>query len=161
MVSEPATCAELLTGAPAMAVTRNGAPRGPMTFGLWEPPLTSTRGVAGAPVRLELEVVVLEVGDRVGHVRLARQEGLLPDHPPAPADARSALDLRRRGPDHPAVDLRSARIGSQVVVAVLVGACGAPGEKDEEGREHYGAQLHGNLQPVLGFRPRIAQYASR
>ena len=50
-VSEPAKCAELLTGASAAAVTRNGAPRGPMTFGLWEPPLTSTRGVAGAPVR--------------------------------------------------------------------------------------------------------------
>src|SRR5712691_6152884 len=50
-ISEPAKCAELLTGATASAVTRNGAPRGPMTFGLWEPPLTSTRGVAGAPVR--------------------------------------------------------------------------------------------------------------
>jgi DEAD/DEAH box helicase domain-containing protein len=50
-ISEPASCAELLTGASAKAVTRNGAPRGPMTFGLWEPPLTGTRGVAGAPVR--------------------------------------------------------------------------------------------------------------
>ena len=34
-----------------MAVTADGAPRGPVTFGLWEPPLTALRGEAGAPVR--------------------------------------------------------------------------------------------------------------
>jgi DEAD/DEAH box helicase domain-containing protein len=50
-ISEPASCAELLTGTTATPVTANGAPRGPMTFGLWEPPLTATRGVGGAPVR--------------------------------------------------------------------------------------------------------------
>jgi DEAD/DEAH box helicase domain-containing protein len=32
-------------------VTENAAPCGPVTFGLWEPPLTSARGEAGAPVR--------------------------------------------------------------------------------------------------------------
>ncbi|MGH3123758.1 MAG: DEAD/DEAH box helicase, partial [Streptosporangiaceae bacterium] len=50
-VSEPASCAFLLTGQPAEEVTENAAPCGPVTFGLWEPPLTSTRGEAGAPVR--------------------------------------------------------------------------------------------------------------
>ena len=50
-VSEPAGCAFLLTGHQAEAVTDNAAPCGPVTFGLWEPPLTSARGEAGAPVR--------------------------------------------------------------------------------------------------------------
>ena len=50
-ISEPASCAELLTGLPAAAVTADGAPRGPLTFCLWEPPLTGFRGEAGAPVR--------------------------------------------------------------------------------------------------------------
>ncbi|MDX6338289.1 MAG: box helicase protein [Streptosporangiaceae bacterium] len=50
-VSEPAGCAFLLTGRQAEAVTENTAPCGPVTFGLWEPPLTGARGEAGAPVR--------------------------------------------------------------------------------------------------------------
>ena len=50
-VSEPASCAFLLTGQRAEEVTENAAPCGPVTFGLWEPPLTTTRGEAGAPVR--------------------------------------------------------------------------------------------------------------
>ncbi|HEY7882456.1 MAG TPA: DEAD/DEAH box helicase [Streptosporangiaceae bacterium] len=50
-VSEPGRCAELLTGLGAEAVTTSAAPRGPVTFGLWEPPLTALRGAAGAPVR--------------------------------------------------------------------------------------------------------------
>ncbi len=50
-ISEPETCARLLTGLDAVAVTADTAPRGPLTFGLWEPPLTSLRGEAGAPVR--------------------------------------------------------------------------------------------------------------
>lgn len=50
-VSEPASCAFLLTGRQAEEVTENAAPCGPVTFGLWEPPLTRTRGEAGAPVR--------------------------------------------------------------------------------------------------------------
>ncbi|HEY2551640.1 MAG TPA: DEAD/DEAH box helicase [Streptosporangiaceae bacterium] len=50
-ISEPASCAGLLTGLPATAVTADGAPRGPLTFCLWEPPLTGIRGEAGAPVR--------------------------------------------------------------------------------------------------------------
>ena len=50
-VSDPASCAALLTGRPAEAVTENAAPRGPVTFALWEPPLTPGRGEGGAPVR--------------------------------------------------------------------------------------------------------------
>ena len=50
-VSDPADCARLLTGRPAQAVTENAAPRGPVTFGLWEPPLTRAHGEADAPVR--------------------------------------------------------------------------------------------------------------
>src|SRR5215831_12783063 len=50
-ISEPETCARLLTGLDAVAVTADGAPRGPVTFGLWEPPLTALRGEAGAAVR--------------------------------------------------------------------------------------------------------------
>jgi len=50
-ISEPETCARLLTGLDAVAVTSDSAPRGPLTFGLWEPPLTALRGEAGAPVR--------------------------------------------------------------------------------------------------------------
>lgn len=50
-ISEPAACARLLTGRDADEITESGAPRGPVTFGLWEPPLTTARGEAGAPVR--------------------------------------------------------------------------------------------------------------
>ncbi len=50
-ISEPARSAQLLTGRPAAAVTTDAAPRGPLTFAMWEPPLTGARGEAGAPVR--------------------------------------------------------------------------------------------------------------
>ena len=50
-ISEPERCAELLTGLGVDAITVDAAPRGPMTFGMWEPPLTGLRGEAGAPLR--------------------------------------------------------------------------------------------------------------
>jgi DEAD/DEAH box helicase domain-containing protein len=50
-ISEPDRCARLLTGLDAEAVTESAAPRGGVTFCLWEPPLTALRGEAGAPVR--------------------------------------------------------------------------------------------------------------
>jgi DEAD/DEAH box helicase domain-containing protein len=50
-VSEPARCGALLTGRPVVAVRTDGAPRAPLTFALWEPPLTGAQGEAGAPVR--------------------------------------------------------------------------------------------------------------
>jgi DEAD/DEAH box helicase domain-containing protein len=50
-ISEPASAARLLTGQDAEQITDSGAPRGQLTFGLWEPPLTTARGERGAPVR--------------------------------------------------------------------------------------------------------------
>jgi DEAD/DEAH box helicase domain-containing protein len=50
-ISEPDRCGVLLTGQQVVAVSGDGAPRAPMTFALWEPPLTGARGEAGAPVR--------------------------------------------------------------------------------------------------------------
>jgi DEAD/DEAH box helicase domain-containing protein len=50
-ISEPARCGTLLTGRNVIAVSSDGAPAAPLTFALWEPPLTAARGEAGAPVR--------------------------------------------------------------------------------------------------------------
>lgn len=49
--AEPATTARRLIGQPVRAVARDGSPRGSVTIGLWEPPLTSMVGERGAPVR--------------------------------------------------------------------------------------------------------------
>ena len=50
-ISEPARAAELLTGLPAEPVTEDAAPHGPVTFAMWEPPFSTLRGEAGAPLR--------------------------------------------------------------------------------------------------------------
>jgi DEAD/DEAH box helicase domain-containing protein len=52
-VAGPARCAALLTGLEAVAVDADAdaAPRGPVTFALWEPPLTKLRGENGARLR--------------------------------------------------------------------------------------------------------------
>jgi len=50
-ISEPGSCARLLTGGDAVAISESAAPRGPLTFGLWEPPFTAARGEGGSPVR--------------------------------------------------------------------------------------------------------------
>ncbi len=50
-ISQPDRCASLLTGRTVRAVTADSAPRAPLTFALWEPPLTGIRGEAGAPLR--------------------------------------------------------------------------------------------------------------
>jgi DEAD/DEAH box helicase domain-containing protein len=50
-ISEPRSAARLLTGEDAEEITHSSAPRGRLTFGLWEPPLTTARGERGAPVR--------------------------------------------------------------------------------------------------------------
>ncbi len=49
--AEPALTAARLTGLDVEAVTDDGSPRGEVTLGLWEPPLTSYVGENGAPVR--------------------------------------------------------------------------------------------------------------
>jgi DEAD/DEAH box helicase domain-containing protein len=50
-ISEPARCGAQLTGRAVAAVSTDGAPRAPLTFALWEPPLTGAMGEAGAPLR--------------------------------------------------------------------------------------------------------------
>ncbi|MGI9009076.1 MAG: DEAD/DEAH box helicase [Streptosporangiaceae bacterium] len=90
-ISEPAACAELLTGLPAEPVTADGAPRGPVTFAMWEPPLTRMRGDAGAPLR---RGVVAETADLLA--------GLVGDGVPALAFIRS-----RRGAEATAAAARS------------------------------------------------------
>jgi DEAD/DEAH box helicase domain-containing protein len=42
-IAEPTACARQLTGLDAVAVTEDGAPRAPLAFALWEPPLLHTR----------------------------------------------------------------------------------------------------------------------
>ena len=49
--AEPALTASRLTGLDVVAVTDDASPRGELTLGLWEPPLTSFTGENGAPVR--------------------------------------------------------------------------------------------------------------
>jgi DEAD/DEAH box helicase domain-containing protein len=49
--AEPALTASRLTGLDVRAVTDDASPRGELTLGLWEPPLTSFEGENGAPVR--------------------------------------------------------------------------------------------------------------
>ncbi len=50
-VAEPARCAALLTGLAAEEIDADASPRGPVTFALWQPPLTALRGEAGARLR--------------------------------------------------------------------------------------------------------------
>ncbi|TIC78584.1 DEAD/DEAH box helicase [Nocardioides sp. GY 10127] len=50
-VAEPAAAGRLLTGLDVEAVTDDASPRGRITVGLWEPPLTQVTGENGAPVR--------------------------------------------------------------------------------------------------------------
>jgi DEAD/DEAH box helicase domain-containing protein len=50
-VTDPATAARRLTGLPVEAVTDDASPRGPLTFALWEPPMTEFVGERGSPVR--------------------------------------------------------------------------------------------------------------
>ena len=48
---QPGTTARLLTGLDAEEIVTDGSPHGPVSFAMWEPPLTEARGEAGAPVR--------------------------------------------------------------------------------------------------------------
>jgi DEAD/DEAH box helicase domain-containing protein len=48
---QPGTTARQLTGLDAEEIVADGSPHGPVSFAMWEPPLTEARGEAGAPVR--------------------------------------------------------------------------------------------------------------
>jgi DEAD/DEAH box helicase domain-containing protein len=50
-VADPATTATRLTGLPVEVVDEDASARGPLTFALYEPPLSLLRGEHGAPVR--------------------------------------------------------------------------------------------------------------
>ncbi|WP_239021678.1 DEAD/DEAH box helicase [Nocardioides jishulii] len=50
-VAEPEVAARRLTGLDHLALTADHSPRGRVSIGLWEPPLTSYAGENGAPVR--------------------------------------------------------------------------------------------------------------
>jgi DEAD/DEAH box helicase domain-containing protein len=67
-ISGPRSAARLLTGEDAEEITESAAPRGALTFGLWEPPLTTARGERGAPLRrtATTEAAAL-LADLVGH----------------------------------------------------------------------------------------------
>ena len=67
-VGAPGDCARLLTGLDAEEVTEDGSPRGPLAFALWEPPLTESRGEAGARLR---RTATAQAADLLG--RLVRQ----------------------------------------------------------------------------------------
>jgi len=90
-ISEPSKAAELLTGLPAEAVTADAAPRGAVTFALWEPPLTTMRGDGNAPLR---RGIVAETADLLAE--------LVRDGVPALAFIRS-----RRGAEAAAAAARS------------------------------------------------------
>lgn len=49
--ADPSAAASRLIGADVVAITRDTSPRGPVTFALWEPPLTDASGEHDAPVR--------------------------------------------------------------------------------------------------------------
>jgi DEAD/DEAH box helicase domain-containing protein len=48
---QPGVTARQLTGLDAEEIVADGSPHGPVSFAMWEPPLTEARGEAGAPVR--------------------------------------------------------------------------------------------------------------
>src|SRR3546814_10588486 len=50
--------------------------------------------VAGAAEQAIFEMMVLEVGDAVRHIRFARQKGLFPQRPAIAYDAADPLDMR-------------------------------------------------------------------
>lgn len=50
-IADPEEAGERLIGMPVVAVTEDGSPRGRVTVGLWEPPLTDQIGENGAPTR--------------------------------------------------------------------------------------------------------------
>ncbi len=76
-VADPGAHASALAGLPVRAVTRDGSPREPLTFGLWEPGLAEGGGEHGAPHRRSAvaesaDLLADLVGDGVQTVAFAR-----------------------------------------------------------------------------------------
>ena len=60
-VREPQRSAQRLTGLPVCAVTSDGAPRGPLTFALYEPPLSAIGDDGGTGVRRSANAEVADL----------------------------------------------------------------------------------------------------
>ncbi len=121
-VSEPGTCARLLTGADAEEITQSGAPRGPLTFGLWEPPLTTARGEGGAPVRL--------AGDRRGRHAAGRPGGARRPGPrlhPVSARRRNGGDRRQARTVRPVLAHEAGEVAGRTITGGSRAAAGGDG----------------------------------
>src|SRR3546814_9579318 len=69
--------------------------------------------VAGAAEQAIFEMMVLEVGDAVRHIRFARQKGLFPQRPAIAYDAADPLDMRGQFADEQyGTDRKSTRLNS-------------------------------------------------
>jgi DEAD/DEAH box helicase domain-containing protein len=66
-ISEPGSCARLLTGEDAAEITESAAPRGPVTFGLWEPPLIPSRDNGDRARRAATTETAMLLADLVSH----------------------------------------------------------------------------------------------
>src|SRR5687768_10996385 len=92
--------------------------------------------VARTPMRRVFEVVVLEIGDRMAHVVLARHERLFPDHPGSATDAARAFHVRRQGAgpqlrtDRAGAELRMGEIQVVLSLGHVVGELVADGEAE-------------------------------
>jgi DEAD/DEAH box helicase domain-containing protein len=60
-VADPAVATARLIGRPVIAITDDAAPRGPVTVGLWEPPLLPGGGEHGAPIRRSVTIETAEL----------------------------------------------------------------------------------------------------
>jgi DEAD/DEAH box helicase domain-containing protein len=148
-ISEPGNCARLLTGAEAREITDSTAPRGPLTFGLWEPPLTAARGEGGAPVRrpATAEAATL-LADLVAH------------------DVRGlAFTRSRRGAEAVAIAARRALAGNGRTVRRAGAGAGAPVPAVVNGGKDIAAAAPGHaaragLRVLTGPGRRIAAYRS-
>jgi DEAD/DEAH box helicase domain-containing protein len=156
-VSEPGNCARLLTGQAAQAITESTAPRGPLTFGLWEPPLTAARGEGGAPVRrpATAEAATL-LADLVAHdvrglaftrsrrgaeaVAIAARRTLAGTT--AAASQRAAARAAKRAAAQPA-----ATTGQPAVAATQPATPTAQPAAAQEGPQADGTRANGTAQP--------------
>ncbi len=101
---QPAESARRLTGLPVTAVTRDAAPRGELTFALWEPPLTELVGEHGAPLRRStigetsrlLADLVVQGARTLAFVRSRRAAELVAVQARASLAEAGAPDLARR-----------------------------------------------------------------